>query len=46
VQARAAAEYLGATYTDSTALVLGLRAVLDEPGPMQYLLLDNLSLQY
>jgi hypothetical protein len=29
VQARAAAEYLGATYTDSTALVLGLRAVLD-----------------
>ena len=30
VQARAAAEYLGTTYADSTALVLGLRAVLDD----------------
>lgn len=30
VQACAAAEYLGATYPDSTALVLGLRAVLDD----------------
>ena len=30
VQARAAAEFLGATYADSTALVLGVRAVLDE----------------
>ncbi|MFL6055711.1 MAG: hypothetical protein ACJ72W_22850 [Actinoallomurus sp.] len=30
VQARAAAEYLGATYADSTSLVLGLRTVLDE----------------
>jgi hypothetical protein len=30
VQARAAAEYLGATYADSTALVLGVRAVLDD----------------
>lgn len=30
VQARAAADYLGATYPDSTALVLGVRAVLDE----------------
>jgi hypothetical protein len=30
VQARAAAEYLGAAYTDSTSLVLGLRSVLDD----------------
>lgn len=30
VQGRAAAEYLAATYTDSTGLVLGLRAVLDD----------------
>jgi hypothetical protein len=30
VQARAAAEYLAATYADSTSLVLGLRAVLDD----------------
>lgn len=30
VQARAAAEYLGRTYPDGTALVLGLRAVLDD----------------
>jgi hypothetical protein len=30
VQASAAASYLGATYTDSTALVLGVRTVLDE----------------
>jgi hypothetical protein len=30
VQARAAAGYLDATYADSTALVLGLRALLDE----------------
>ncbi|WP_394622297.1 DEAD/DEAH box helicase (plasmid) [Lentzea sp. JNUCC 0626] len=30
VQARAAAEYLSAAYTDSTGLVLGLRAVLDD----------------
>ncbi|ABW16053.1 helicase c2 [Parafrankia sp. EAN1pec] len=30
VQARAAAEHLTATYADSTALVLGLRAVLDD----------------
>lgn len=29
VQARAAADHLGATYADSTALVVGLRAVLD-----------------
>ncbi|MBN6040040.1 DEAD/DEAH box helicase [Amycolatopsis sp. 195334CR] len=30
VQARTAAGYLGATYADSTALVLGVRTVLDE----------------
>jgi hypothetical protein len=30
VQARAAAEHLGTAYADSTALVLGLRAVLDD----------------
>lgn len=30
VQARAAADYLGTTYPDGTALVLGLRAVLDD----------------
>jgi hypothetical protein len=30
VQARAAVEYLGATYPDSTALVLGVRTVLDD----------------
>jgi hypothetical protein len=30
VQARAAAGYLGAAYADGTALVLGLRAVLDD----------------
>ncbi|GAA4626971.1 DEAD/DEAH box helicase family protein [Actinoallomurus vinaceus] len=30
VQARAAAEYLGATYADGTSLVLGLRVVLDD----------------
>lgn len=30
VQARAAADYLGTNYADSTGLVLGLRAVLDD----------------
>lgn len=30
VQARAAAEYLGSTYANSTALVLGLRTVLED----------------